>query len=109
MINIEEMTIGQLREITALLGNKPATEMRKDLGFQIVVCDRGFVYSGQTVIAGEYAVITGGKNIRKWGTTKGLGQLAESGPTGDTVLDPVGEITVPMKAVIHFIKCKSSW
>ena len=108
-MNIEELTIGQLMNLQSLLGNKPATATRKDLGLQIVVCDRGFVYVGQTVVDGEFVTITSARNIRKWGTTKGLGQLAESGPTRDTVLDNAGELLVPLKSVIHFIKCKNSW
>lgn len=29
-------------------------------------------------------------NIHKWGTTKGLGQLAVEGPQPETILNPVG-------------------
>ena len=103
------MTIGQLREISTVLGKSPATETRKDLGLQIIVCDRGFVYVGKTVVNGEFVTIENARNIRKWGTSKGLGELSETGPTKDTVLDSCGEVLVPLKAVIHFIRCKSSW
>ena len=103
------MTIGQLREISTFLGKSPATETRKDLGLQIIVCDRGFVYVGKTVVNGEFVTIENARNIRKWGTSKGLGELSETGPTKDTVLDSCGEVLVPLKAVIHFIRCKSSW
>lgn len=80
----------------------------QDLGFQIVVLDRGFVYVGQVSINGDLVKITNARNIRYWGTTKGLGELAD-GPTKSTKLDDVGEILAPLRAVIHFIKCKREW
>ena len=81
----------------------------KKLGKQIAVLDRGFVYVGEVTVDGEFVTIAQARNIRRWGTTKGLGQLAESGPTATTVLDSAGEVTVPLKAVIHLIKCATSW
>ena len=109
MSNIESLTIGEARELAALFGNHQAPKPAQNMGLQIVVADRGFVYVGQTVVNGDMVTITDARNIRKWGTTKGIGQLALSGPTNDTVLDAAGEVVVPLKAVIHFIKCKTNW
>lgn len=72
-------------------------------GFAIVIADRGFVYVGQTEILQEWCVIKAARNIRKWGTTCGLGQLALEGPRDNTVLDPVGVVRIPMRAVISVI------
>jgi hypothetical protein len=72
------------------------------MGPQIVVLDRGFIYHGNVTIDGA-------KNIRRWGTTAGLGQLAKDGPTGETVLDAAGIVVAPMRAVIHFISCSRIW
>lgn len=74
-------------------------------GPHIVVADRGFVYVGEIVVDDQYCRITKAKNIRRWGTTNGLGEL-RNGPTPNTVLDEVGELIVPVKAVIHYIPCK---
>ena len=71
-------------------------------GLAIVVLDRGFVYIGKTTVEGDWCVIEGAKNIRAWGTTKGLGELV-SGPTSDTILDQVGTVRAPMRAVISII------
>ena len=72
-------------------------------GFAIVVLDRGFVYVGDTTINGDWCVIQNAQNIRVWGTTKGLGELALGGPTKSTKLDAVGTVRAPLRAVIHTI------
>tara|TARA_Y100000310_G_scaffold335873_1_gene418978 strand:- start:61 stop:330 length:270 start_codon:yes stop_codon:yes gene_type:complete len=77
-------------------------------GFAIVVLDRGFVYVGDTTHDGEWCIINNARNIRRWGTTKGLGELAQQGPLSDTVLDPVGTVRAPAKALIHMIDTEAS-
>ncbi len=84
-------------------------ETRESLaGFAIVVVDRGFVYVGDADISGEWCTVTAARNIRKWGTTKGLGELALNGPQSSTVLDDVGTVRVPMRAVISLIDTEAA-
>lgn len=78
-------------------------------GTQIVVMDRGFVYVGQVSIKGDMVTISGAKNIRRWGTTKGLGELVNGPIKGSTVTDHVGEVKATLRSVIHFIKCNGGW
>lgn len=82
---------------------------KRELGLQIVVLDRGYVYAGTANIEGDMVTITGAKNIRRWGTTKGLGELVNGPIAGKTVADDSGEIKAPLKSVIHFIKCNQGW
>lgn len=72
-------------------------------GFAVVVLDRGFVYVGEVTCGPDWCVITNARNIRSWGTTKGLGELAQHGPTSKTNLDVVGTVRAPMRAVISVI------
>jgi hypothetical protein len=72
-------------------------------GYCIVVADRGFVYVGRVTWDGEFATVEDAKNIRYWGTTNGLGELALNGPTSKTKLDPVGTARIPCRAVISII------
>lgn len=74
-------------------------------GQHIAVLDRGFVYVGNVSREGEFLKLTDAKNIRRWGTTKGLGELVD-GPLENTVTDHVGQVLVPFKALIHLIPCK---
>ena len=72
-------------------------------GFSIVVLDRGFVYVGNVIHDGEWCVISNARNIRYWGTKAGLGELASKGPQEKTILDAVGVVRAPARAVISLI------
>jgi len=74
---------------------------------KIAVLDRGFVYVGRVAYEGDFLLLTSAKNIRKWGTSKGLGELV-NGPLSGTVLDPVGTVRVPLRALIHLIDVSQS-
>ena len=69
---------------------------------QIAVLDRGFVYVGRCHMEGQTLVITNALNIRRWGTTRGLGELV-NGPTAETKLDPIGTVRASERAIIHLI------
>lgn len=69
---------------------------------KIVVADRGFVYIGRVQVSDDFVTLKSAKNIRKWGTTKGLGELV-AGPLSGTTLDSVGSVKIPMRAVISII------
>jgi hypothetical protein len=77
-------------------------------GFAIVVMDRGFVYVGNVAHDGDWCVITNARNIRYWGTERGLGQLALEGPQEKTRLDVVGTVRAPARAVISLIETEAA-
>lgn len=74
---------------------------------KIVIADRGFVFIGHIEETTEFLIIRCAKSIRRWGTTKGLGELV-NGPLQNTVLDLIGEIKVPARAVIGMISVDSA-
>lgn len=73
---------------------------------KIVVCDRGFVFVGLVSVDGETVVITECSCVRRWGTTKGIGELAECGPLKETKLDPQPTTRVHQLQVVCMIDCK---
>ena len=76
---------------------------------KIIVADRGFVYVGFVEEGENYTTVREARNIRIWGTTKGLGELVH-GPTSKTVLDSVGTVKAPNRAVISIIDVdKKAW
>lgn len=82
--------------------------VNRDSRVAIVVCDRGFVLVGRVSIEDSYVTITSCSNVRRWGTTKGLGQIASGGPTNDTILDPQPTTRVHELQVVQIIDCEES-
>jgi len=77
--------------------------------YKIAVLDRGFVYIGRVEWKGTVLTITDARCIRRWGTTRGLGELV-NGALPETILDTVGTIHVPEHALIHLIDVvESAW
>ena len=121
-MDIDTLTIGEAKQaiergktIEAALGGKvapsaPSAAQGSNEGLNIVILDRGFVYVGDVSIEGDWLLIDNAKNVRRWGTLQGLGELAAKGPQPETKLDLGGSIKVPMRAVIGLLKCEaSSW
>ena len=83
------------------------TQAKCDGDIKIVVADRGFVYVGNVEMTADFVILRNAKNIRIWGTTKGLGELVP-GPTSKTQLDKVGTVRIPNRAVISIIDVEQS-
>lgn len=76
-------------------------------GIKLVIADRGFVYVGDVTTDAEWCHIQKALNIRYWGTTKGLGELA-NGPLSGTKLDKTGNVKIAMRAIIGMIDVEES-
>jgi len=121
MSDIDTLTIGQAREaiergkeIEKIIGGAQTPACSKyGQTFstpQIVILDRGFVYVGDVTIDADWVTILNARNVRRWGTSKGLGELAKTGPLKDSVIDPAGTVRAPLRALIGLIECEaSSW
>ena len=72
---------------------------------KIVVLQRGWVVTGLVQEDGDKIVIHDASVVRRWGTTKGLGELAAKGPLPQTVLDHGGRVEAHKLAVVLTIDC----
>lgn len=72
---------------------------------KIAILQRGWVFVGEFDKDGNDCKITNALNIRRWGTTKGLGELAENGKTDSTVLDKAGTVQFDYLTVVALISC----
>jgi hypothetical protein len=73
----------------------------------ILVLQRGWVVVGDVIEEGDDRLeLANASVIRRWGTTKGLGQLALEGPRKETVLDPCGAVLAHPLSVVLQIPCK---
>jgi hypothetical protein len=78
------------------------TETNDDI--RIVVLPRGWVVVGKYAEAAGQVVLTRAMVVRRWGTTKGLGEIT-AGPTKDTKLDALGELRCAADAVLFSLLC----
>lgn len=79
--------------------------MKQQFDNVIIVLDKGFVFHGDLVIEDGWFTIYNGVNIRRYGTERGLGQLALTGPTNKTALDPQPTIKGAMTAYLYHMEC----
>jgi hypothetical protein len=75
---------------------------------KICVLERSWIFVGILEKDGDEYLLLNGSVIRRWGTTKGLGEIAENGPTKDTILDKVPLIKFHKNQLIFTISCNES-
>ena len=79
------------------------------MDIRICIAQRGWVFVGRFTREEHEIVLRDAKNIRRWGTTKGLGELY-SGPKRDTVLDEAGTVRLHPLQIIATIEVDAkSW
>jgi hypothetical protein len=71
---------------------------------RIVVAQRGWVFVGDVNREEHEIVITRAKNIRRWGTKRGLAELS-AGPTSATELDDGGTVRLHPLQIVLTIDC----
>lgn len=75
---------------------------------RIVILQRGWVAIGYYSKKGDMCVLDNAHIIRRWGTSKGLGQLALEGKQADTKLEPTGHVEFHQLTEVANIKCDDS-
>lgn len=93
--------------IMALLEDSSNSTATLDGGslVKIVILQRGWVFVGKFSQEGSKCKLTDASNIRTWGTTKGLGELASDGPTSSTKLDKINDVTFHELTSVAIIDC----
>lgn len=77
---------------------------------QILVLQRGWVVVGDVEKTDAEVKINNCAVIRIWGTSKGLGELAENGPNDKTRLDPCPPVIVhPLTVVLYMNVNERKW
>lgn len=75
---------------------------------RIVILQRGWVMVGLYGRDGEDCWLEKAHVIRRWGTTRGLGELAVNGPLSNTQMDPCGRVDFHVLTVVATIRCEAS-
>ena len=72
---------------------------------KIVILQRGWAMVGHIAEDGDRYILTRAAVIRRWGTTRGLGEIAAGGPTAETVLDPAGRVEIHKLTTVALLDC----
>ena len=80
---------------------------------QIVICHRRWIFVGyvsaEEGTMGREIVVRSAHVLRRWGTSKGLGEL-RGGPTPNTILDPAGVMRLhPMQVIGRLELDEQAW
>lgn len=101
-MKLDDLTIGEARELANLFGNGKSGKCIKDGGIKIVVLQRGWVVVGRYSQSGHDCQLDDAAVIRIWGTTEGLTELVNGPVANKTKLDKTSkpirfhELTVVM-------------
>lgn len=72
---------------------------------RIVILDKGFVSVGKFTQGKDFCKLENAATVRYWGTTRGLGEIAENGPTDSTKLDRTPTQHIPVHSIVNTIEC----
>lgn len=108
-MNINELTIGQAKELASLFFDKSEKPCPIEQGERyIVTMQRGWIVVGNVTKQGDYLSISDAAVIERWGTTEGLGELALTGPTDDTRLRKTAPLLTHELTVIHLMRVQNN-
>lgn len=86
-MDLDQITLGQLKQLKALFSDEKTEQKEEYKGTRIVILQRGWIYVGRYYVKGIECRLEDAYCVRRWGTTMGLGELAEKGPLPETKLE----------------------
>lgn len=105
-MNLDDLTIGQAKQLAAMFPAAPTEPCVDDRGLiRIVVLQRGWVAVGKFFQHGDVCELRSASVIRRWGTNKGLGEIAAKGLLADTILDPAGTLRFHALSIVCQFDC----
>lgn len=108
-MNLDNLTLGEIKQLQNIFGGSKEICCTENLGTQIVILQRGWIFVGKLSKNGSNMKLTNAATIRTWGTSKGLGEIADNGPTSSTKLDEIkNEVTFHELTVIAMVRCEDS-
>ena len=107
-MNLDDLTIGEAKRLAAMFPPTATAVKASDDDLRglvrIVVLQRGWVAVGRFYQLGDACRLENSFVIRRWGTTKGLGELW-NGPLENTILDPAGVLRFHQLTIVCQFDC----
>lgn len=105
---MKQETVMELLALALKSDVKPEKGVSKGGDIRIVILQRGWIYVGNYFQDENECYLENASCIRSWGTSKGLGELAEGGPTGNTKLDPCPTVRFHPLTAVATIDCNQT-
>lgn len=112
-MNIDEMTVGDLKQITKLaqgLGacaKKPAAKLEEKR--VIVVVDRGWIFAGdQATTSDGYIKLTNAVHVFRW-ESMGFAKMVEDWKNTKVDLRKVADVEIPKDSIIFRVPVEATW
>lgn len=112
-MNIDEMTVGDLKQITKLAKGLGGCATKKVAPLEqkrvILVVDRGWIFAGdQTVTSDGYIKLTNAVHVFRW-ESMGFPKMVEDWKSDKVDLRKVSDVEVPKDSVIFRVPVPEGW
>ena len=111
MIDINELTLGQFKEIAAIStsASKPKRARIAPTGRAVVVVDRGWIFAGNMSLTEDgYLRLTNAIHVFKWSNV-GFAKMLEEWRAASVDLRRVADVEVPLDSVVFRVPVASDW
>jgi len=107
-MNIDELTVGQIKEITKLTrGIEPTPKLEEKR--VVLVVDRGWIFAGdQTTTSDGYVKLTNAVHVFRW-ESMGFAKMVEDWKNPKVDLRKVADVEVPKDSIIFRVPVPSEW
>lgn len=113
-MNLDEMTVGQLKEVAKLArgfgsdcAKTPAAKLEEKR--VIVVVDRGWIFAGdQAVTSDGYIRLTNAVHVFRW-ESMGFAKMVEDWKNTKVDLRKVADVEIPKDSIIFRVPVPESW
>ena len=103
VVNASELTVNGVTYVP-----KGSEKIQYTGDIKIVILQRGWILVGKFEKNGSECKLHNASVIRNWGTTKGLGEIAQAGPTANTKIDATnGLVEFDYLTVVATIACNA--
>lgn len=109
-MNIDNLTIGDAKRLAGMFGRETTARLESDTGardggVRIVILQRGWIVVGHVYEGDLETRVENAAVVRRWGTKKGLGEIAANGPLESTLLDDCGTVRAHPMTIVAQIDC----
>ena len=108
-MNIDELTLGQIKQLQAVVGGTATAAKGPIGGRHVVVVDRGWIFAGDlSRTADGYVRISDAVHVFRWESI-GFAKALEEWKSNKVDLRPVADVEVPEDAIVFRVPVPAGW